>query len=56
MEEMLSAAQRAGTVRADVGGPEVKALMTVCKSTDRYGESIAERVADIICDGLRSAR
>jgi len=56
MEEMLSAAQRAGTVRPDVGGPEVKALMTVCKSTDHYGEGIAERVAEIIVDGLRSAR
>jgi hypothetical protein len=34
----------------------VKALMTVCKSTDRYGDAVAERVAEIIVDGLRSAR
>ena len=30
--ELLAAAQTAGTVRADVGVPEVKALLLVCKS------------------------
>ena len=54
LEELLAAAQRAGTVRPDVGGAEVKALMTVCKSSDRHGDGIAERVAEIIVDGLRS--
>ena len=56
LDEMLTAAQRLGTVRADVGGAEVKALMMVCKSTDQYGAGVADRVAGIVVDGLRSAR
>lgn len=56
LDELLSSAQRVGTVRADVGGAELKALMMVCKSGVGYGEGVAERVAGIIVDGLRSAR
>jgi AcrR family transcriptional regulator len=56
LEELLAGAQRAGTVRRDVGGAEVMALMTVCKSTEQYDHGLADRVAEIIVDGLRSAR
>jgi AcrR family transcriptional regulator len=52
LRELLSAAQGAGTVRADVGVLEVKALLLVCKSAQLYGEKVAERVTDVIADGL----
>ena len=52
--ELLAAAQRAGTVRADVGVPEVKALLVVCKAMQGYGADVAERVTNVIVDGLRA--
>jgi len=52
-EEMLTAGQRAGTVRADIGVAEVKALLMVGKSGVNHGEGIADRIADVIVDGLR---
>lgn len=54
LDELLVAAQQAGTVRADVGVPEVKALLMVCKSNYEYGNGVAERVVDVIIDGLRA--
>jgi hypothetical protein len=54
LTDLLAAGQRAGTVRADVGPAEVKALLMVCKSTQDHGAGIAERVAAVIVDGLRS--
>ncbi len=56
LDELLSAAQRAGTARADVGVPEVKALLVVCKSSQGYGDQVSERVTDVIIDGLRADR
>ncbi|WP_245906162.1 TetR/AcrR family transcriptional regulator [Mycolicibacterium palauense] len=53
LESLLSAAQRAGTVRADVGVAELKALMTVGKSGQDHGSDVAERIAAVIVDGLR---
>ncbi|MCP9271284.1 TetR/AcrR family transcriptional regulator [Mycolicibacterium arenosum] len=53
-DELLTAAQRAGTVRTDVGAAELKALFMVCKSSGDMGEGVAERVADVVVDGLRS--
>ena len=54
MSELLSAAQRAGAVRADVGVAELKALLMVCKSTQAHGDGVADRIADVIVDGLRT--
>ncbi|MDP9168388.1 MAG: TetR/AcrR family transcriptional regulator [Actinomycetota bacterium] len=51
--ELLTAAQDAGTMRADVGVPEVKALLVVCKSSQDYGPGVADRVTQVIADGLR---
>jgi hypothetical protein len=34
--------------------PEVKALLMVCKSNYEYGNEVAERVVDVIIDGLRA--
>lgn len=56
LEELLAAAQRVGAVRDDVGAAEVKALLMVCKATLDHGAGVADRVADVIVDGLRSAR
>jgi len=54
LEELLVAAQGAGTVRADVGVPEVKALLVMCKSNAEYGDGVANRVVDVVIDGLRA--
>ncbi len=51
--ELLHAAQRAGTVRGDVGVSEIKALLLVCKSAQLYGDGVPERVTAVIQDGLR---
>lgn len=53
--ELLTAAQRAGSARVDVGVPEIKALLLVCKSAQLYGEDVSDRVAGVIEDGLRTS-
>ena len=55
LSELLTAAQRAGTARADIGGPEIKALLLVCKTAQLYGEGVSDRVAGVIEDGLRTS-
>lgn len=54
--ELLSAAHQAGTVRADVGVAEIKALLVLCKVPQLYGGDVSERVAQVIEDGLRAPR
>ncbi|MGB3483235.1 MAG: helix-turn-helix domain-containing protein [Mycobacterium sp.] len=54
ISDLLSAAEQAGTVRADVGVPEIKALLGVCKSARLYGDGVPDRVAAVIEDGLRA--
>ncbi|MBV8294847.1 MAG: TetR/AcrR family transcriptional regulator, partial [Mycobacterium sp.] len=54
--ELLVAAQRAGTVRADVDVPEIKALMVGCQAMQSYDQARAERVTDVVIDGLRPSR
>jgi AcrR family transcriptional regulator len=54
--ELLVAAQRAGTVRADVDVPEVKALLVGCHAMQGYDKERAERVTDVVIDGLRAPR
>jgi AcrR family transcriptional regulator len=53
--ELLTAAQRAGSVRADVGVREIKALLLVCKTAQLYGDDVSERVVDVVEDGLRAS-
>ncbi|WP_197378363.1 TetR/AcrR family transcriptional regulator [Mycolicibacterium mengxianglii] len=55
IEELLTAGQRAGAVRDDVGVTEIKALLLVCKSAQLYGDDVSYRVADVIADGLRTS-
>ena len=52
--ELLAAAQRAGTVRADVTVPEVKALLVGCQAVQAYNPAVAEHVIDVVFDGLRA--
>jgi AcrR family transcriptional regulator len=54
--ELLVAAQRAGTVRPDVDVPEIKALMVGCQAMEGYDQARAERVTDVVVDGLRVQR
>lgn len=54
LADLLVAAQRAGTVRADVGVAELKALLTMSKAAQSYGDGVADRLAAVIADGLRA--
>ena len=54
--ELLSAAQQAGTVRQDIGVPEVKAILVGCQAMEAYNSPLAERVTDVVVDGLRAPR
>jgi AcrR family transcriptional regulator len=54
--ELLAAAQGAGTVRADVDVPEIKALMVGCQAMQGYDSARAARVTDVVIDGLRPSR
>jgi AcrR family transcriptional regulator len=56
LDELLRAAQRAGTARQDVGVREVKAIMVGCQAMEAYNSELAERVTDVVVDGLRAGR
>jgi AcrR family transcriptional regulator len=51
--DLLAAAQEAGTVRTEVTVPEVKALMVGLQAMQGYDEDVAERVTEVVLDGLR---
>jgi len=53
--ELLSAAQHARTVRADVDVAEIKALLVGCQAMQGYDQARAERVTGVVIDGLRAA-
>ena len=52
--DLLAAAQHAGAVRRDVTVPEVKALLVGCQAMQSYNAEVAERVTDVVFDGLRA--
>lgn len=54
--DLLRAAQQAGTARRDVGVREVKAILVGCQAMEAYNSALAERVTDVVVDGLRAAR
>jgi AcrR family transcriptional regulator len=54
--ELLTAAQQAGTVRSDVDVAEIKTLMVGCQAMQGYDKARAERVTDVVIDGLRPSR
>jgi AcrR family transcriptional regulator len=53
--QLLRAAQTAGTARTDVGAAEVKALLVGCQAMQTYNGDVAERVVDVVFDGLRTS-
>lgn len=51
--ELLQAAQQAGTVRADVTVAEVKTLLVGCQAMQGYDNAVADRVTEVVLDGLQ---
>ncbi|BBX40361.1 TetR/AcrR family transcriptional regulator [Mycobacterium simiae] len=56
LDELLRAAQDAGTARPDVSVREVKTIMVGCQAMEAYNSELAERVTDLVVDGLRAGR
>src|SRR5262249_9359658 len=54
--ELLAAAQQAGTARPGIGVREVKSILVGCQAMEAYNSELAERVTDVVVDGLRAAR
>jgi AcrR family transcriptional regulator len=54
--DLLAAAQRAGTARRDIGVSEVKSILVGCQAMEAYNSALAERVTDVVVDGLRPKR
>jgi AcrR family transcriptional regulator len=54
LDELLRAAQKAGTARPDIGVREVKAILVGCQAMEAYNSELAERVTDVVVDGLRA--
>ena len=52
--ELLRAAQKAGTVRRDVDVPDVKAIVVGCQAMQAYQPDTAERLMEVVLDGLRA--
>jgi AcrR family transcriptional regulator len=52
--ELLRAAQDAGTARKDVGVADVKALMVGLQAMQSYNDDAAERLTEVVLDGLRA--
>ena len=52
--ELLHAAQKAGTVRRDVSVPDVKAIVVGCQAMQAYKPDTAERLTEVVLDGLRA--
>jgi 2-keto-3-deoxy-galactonokinase len=50
----VRAAQQAGTVRTDVSATEVKGLIIGCQAMQTYDSESAERLVDVVLDGLRA--
>lgn len=51
--ELLAAAQGAGAVRADVTASDVKTLLVAANAAQRYSADAADRVVELMMDGLR---
>ena len=52
--KLLRAAQAAGTVRADVDVPDVKAIVVGSQAMQAYRPEAAERLLGVVLDGLRA--
>ena len=56
LADLLRAAQDAGTARQDIGVREVKSILVGCQAMEAYNSALADRVTDVVVDGLRAAR
>ena len=56
LEELLRAAQEAGTARRDIGVREVKSILVGCQAMEAYNSALADRVTEVVVDGLRVRR
>jgi AcrR family transcriptional regulator len=54
--ELLRAAQEAGSARQDIGVREVKSILVGCQAMEAYNSALAERVTEVVVDGLRTKR
>jgi AcrR family transcriptional regulator len=54
--DLLSAAQQTGAARRDIGVREVKSILVGCQAMEAYNSALAERVTDVVVDGLRATR
>jgi AcrR family transcriptional regulator len=52
--ELLRAAQTAGTVRRDVDVRDVKAIVVGCQAMQAYTPDAAQRLTEVVLDGLRA--
>lgn len=55
LADLLRAAQDAGAVRRDVGVADVKALLVGLQAMQGYNDAAAERLIEVVLDGLRAA-
>ena len=56
LDDLLRAAQKAGTARRDIGVDEVKSILVGCQAMEAYNSALAEQVTDVVIDGLRPSR
>ncbi|SPM29121.1 TetR/AcrR family transcriptional regulator [Mycobacterium terramassiliense] len=54
--ELLSAAQEAGTARRDIDMRDLKTILVGCQAMQAHDSALAERVTDVVIDGLRAGR
>jgi AcrR family transcriptional regulator len=54
LEDMLRAGQKAGTVRRDLDVRDVKALMVGAQAMQTYKPDTADRLTEVVLDGLRA--
>jgi transcriptional regulator SbtR-like protein len=55
LADLLQAAQDAGAVRRDLEVPDVKALMVGAQAMQSYNAATAERLVEVVLDGLRAS-
>lgn len=56
LSDLLRAAQDAGTARPDIGVREVKSILVGCQAMEAYNSALADRVTEVVVDGLRAKR
>ena len=54
LDELLSAAQQAGTARTDVNATHVKTLIVGCQAMRTYNNKASKRAIAVVFDGLRA--